>query len=70
MYSNNIVNSQESTTIVNAGTKKSGNLSYAPPNYLFAQGKIVSSIPNVNNPILYRSFVYTELNGFLHSYYE
>ena len=30
MYSNNILNSQESTTIVNAGTKKSGNLWKAP----------------------------------------
>ena len=30
MDSNNIVNSQESTTILNACTKKSGNLSYAP----------------------------------------
>ena len=29
MYSNNIVNFQESTTILNACTKKSGNLSYA-----------------------------------------
>ena len=30
MYSNNIVNFQESTIILNAHTKKSGNLSYAP----------------------------------------
>ena len=30
MYSNNILNFQESTTILNANTKKSGNLSYAP----------------------------------------
>ena len=30
MYSNNIVNFQESTTILNACTKKSGNVSYAP----------------------------------------
>ena len=30
MYSNNIVYFQESTTILNACTKKSGNLSYAP----------------------------------------
>ena len=30
MYSNNIVNFQESTTILNAHSKKSGNLSYAP----------------------------------------
>ena len=29
MYSNNILNFQESTTILNAHTKKSGNLSYA-----------------------------------------
>ena len=30
MYSNKIVNFQESTTILNASTKKSGKLSYAP----------------------------------------
>ena len=30
MYSNNIVNFQESTTILNASTKKSGNLLKAP----------------------------------------
>ena len=30
MYSNNIVNFQEFTTILNASTKKSGNLSKAP----------------------------------------
>ena len=30
MYSNKILNFQESTTILNACTKKSGNLSYAP----------------------------------------
>ena len=30
MYSNNIVNFQKSTTILNAGTKKSGNLLNAP----------------------------------------
>ena len=30
MYSNNILNFQESTTILNAGTKKSGNLLKAP----------------------------------------
>ena len=32
MYSNNIVNFQESTTILNTHTKKSGNLLYAPRN--------------------------------------
>ena len=32
MYSINILNFQESTTILNAHTKKSGNLSYAPRN--------------------------------------
>ena len=30
MYDNSILNFQESTTILNAHTKKSGNLSYAP----------------------------------------
>ena len=33
MYSNNIVNFQESTTILNASTKKSGNLLKAPRIY-------------------------------------
>ena len=33
MYSNNIVNFQESTTILNAYTKKSGNLLKAPRIY-------------------------------------
>ncbi len=33
MYSNNILNFQESTTILNAGTKKSGNLLKAPRIY-------------------------------------
>ena len=37
MYSNNILNCQDSTTILNACTKKSGNVSYAP-----------SSSPNVS----------------------
>ena len=30
MYSNNIVNFQESTTVLNVGTKKSGNLLNSP----------------------------------------
>ena len=34
MYRNNIVNFQESTTILNAGTKKSGNLLKAPRKFL------------------------------------
>ena len=34
MYSNNIVNFQESTTILNAWTKKSGNILKAPRNHL------------------------------------
>ena len=34
MYSNNILNFQESTTILNACTKKSGNLLNAPPDPL------------------------------------
>ena len=36
MYSNNIVNFQESTTILNACTKKSGNLLKAPPTCVVA----------------------------------
>ena len=36
MYSNNILNFQESTTILNAHTKKSGILSYAPRNLIRA----------------------------------
>ena len=35
MYSNNIVNFQESTTILNARTKKSGNLLKAPRIYIY-----------------------------------
>ena len=35
MYSNNIVNFQESTTILNASTKKSGNLLNAPRIYIY-----------------------------------
>ena len=35
MYNNNILNFQESTTILNARTKNSGNLSYAPRKYNF-----------------------------------
>ena len=35
MYSSNIVNFQESTTILNAHTKKSGNLSSAPRNFKY-----------------------------------
>ena len=35
MYHNNIQNFQESTTILNAHTKKSGNLSYAPRIYIY-----------------------------------
>ena len=35
MYSNNIVNFQESTAILNAHTKKSGKLSYAPRVYIY-----------------------------------
>ena len=33
MYSNNVLNFQESTTILNGYTKKSGNLLKAPPMY-------------------------------------
>ena len=39
MYSNNIVSFQESTTILNAWTKKSGNLLKAPRNLLADAGK-------------------------------
>ena len=35
MYNNNIVNFQEFTTILNACTKKSGNLLKAPRTFLF-----------------------------------
>ena len=35
MYSNNIVNFQESTTILNARTKKPGNLLKAPRIYIY-----------------------------------
>ena len=40
MYSNNIVNFQESTTILNASTKKSANLLKAPRIYLFKKQEI------------------------------
>ena len=43
MYSNNILNSQESTTILNACTKKSGNLLKAP--------RIISAIESVVSPL-------------------
>ena len=36
MYSNNILNFQLSTTILNAGTKKAGNLLKAPRIYIYA----------------------------------
>ena len=39
MYSNNVVNCQESTTILNVNTKKSGNLSYAPRILLVVQSR-------------------------------
>ena len=35
MYSSKILNIQESTTILNAYTKTSGNLSYAPRIYIY-----------------------------------
>ena len=43
MYSNNILNSQESLTILNAGTKKSGNLLNDPRILLFINVKITSA---------------------------
>ena len=48
MYRNNIVNFQESTTILNACTKKSGNLLNAPLIII--------------NSIKHQSFAYTQLN--------
>ena len=39
MYSNNILNFEESTTILNAGTKKSGNLLNAPRIYIYISSK-------------------------------
>ena len=44
MYSNNILNYQETTTILNAHTKKSGNLSYAPRIYIVYVYKNLSEI--------------------------
>ena len=43
MYSNNIVNFQEFTTILNACTKKSGNLLKAPHTFLY---RILSLYPD------------------------
>ena len=42
MYSNNIVNFQESTTILNACTKKSGNLMNAPRSIIVSKFKLQS----------------------------
>ena len=44
MYSNKILNFQESTTIVNACTKKSGNLLNAPSNLKAAQMNMQCSL--------------------------
>ena len=43
MYSNNIVNFQESTTILNACTKKSGNLLKAPRIYIWLFHPLLST---------------------------
>ena len=45
MYNNNILIFQESPTILNAYTKKSGNLSYAPRIILFALNRNLPSHP-------------------------
>ena len=41
MYSNNILNFQETTTVLNANTKNSENLSYAPRNYTAWSSKAI-----------------------------
>ena len=58
MYSNNILNFQESTTILNACTKKAGNLLTAPSIYIYIyihiQGKVVltqNPFPNFSENI-------------------
>ena len=53
MYSNKILNFQESTTILDARTKTYGNLLNSPRIYIC---------------VCYRSFSYTQLNGFRYCY--
>ena len=43
MYINNILNSQESTTILNACTKKSGNLLKEPRIYTYILGTLMEA---------------------------
>ena len=65
MYSNNIVNFQESTPILNACTKKSGNLLNVP-RMIFIYVNKVNSFQVLlcisNNSMKHQSFVYTQLN--------
>ena len=59
MYSNTIVNFQEPTIILNAGTKKSGNLSYAPCTYPSF------SSSSLNQSTLLKSVSQVLLDGYL-----
>ena len=52
MYSNNIVNFQESTTILNACTKKSVNLLNAPRTLFFVFHRFLKDFPRINNFLL------------------
>ena len=56
MYSNNIVNFQESTTILNACTKKSGNLLKASRIYVCACVCVCVSLQVITNGILTTPF--------------
>ena len=58
MYRNNIVNFQESTTIVNAWTKKSGNLLKAPCIYIYTDIYIYN---NIHKYIFIESTLYINL---------
>ena len=65
MYSNNIVNFQKSTTILNACTKKSGNLLKAPRTLLMVYNALIERIGtliNRQNTIIYRNCTLIELS--------
>ena len=61
MYSNNIENFQESTTILNACTKKSGNLLNTPRT--FGKGKKPLSTPQVMGKKVPPLFLYKDSFG-------
>ena len=60
MYNNNILNFQESTTILNLCTKNSGTLLNAPRNY------IIFSVPFFKVDFPFRLISYASMNGFFY----